>query len=137
MLKALAAREVAIPDHINMYLLDREIAATDMTALQAVMEVDQEKARLEKEGEMLADMEMTPEVESRLSDVYERYITLLYIALLYITLLYITLLCLFGVCTRGWDKRLCLLWSVWCVHKGLRQVAVSAMECLVCAHRCL
>jgi ATPase subunit of ABC transporter with duplicated ATPase domains len=36
------------------------------------MEVDQEKVRLEKEAEALTEMEMTPEVESRLSDVYER-----------------------------------------------------------------
>lgn len=33
---------------------------------QAVMEVDQEKVRLEAESEMLADQEMTPEVEARL-----------------------------------------------------------------------
>lgn len=33
LLKALAAREVPIPEHIDMYLLDREIAASDMTAL--------------------------------------------------------------------------------------------------------
>jgi ATPase subunit of ABC transporter with duplicated ATPase domains len=36
------------------------------------MEVDQEKVRLEKEAEALTEMEMTPEVEARLSDVYER-----------------------------------------------------------------
>lgn len=34
MLKALAAREVPIPDHIDMYLLDREMPASDKTALQ-------------------------------------------------------------------------------------------------------
>eukprot|EP00879_Flechtneria_rotunda_P006615 GHRR01006952.1.p1 GENE.GHRR01006952.1~~GHRR01006952.1.p1 ORF type:complete len:430 (+),score=143.28 GHRR01006952.1:220-1509(+) len=72
MLKALAAREVPIPEHIDMYLLDKEIEASDMTALEAVMEVDQEKLRLEAEAEELADQEMTPEVEARLADVYER-----------------------------------------------------------------
>eukprot|EP00879_Flechtneria_rotunda_P024279 GHRR01025731.1.p1 GENE.GHRR01025731.1~~GHRR01025731.1.p1 ORF type:complete len:300 (+),score=99.52 GHRR01025731.1:220-1119(+) len=66
MLKALAAREVPIPEHIDMYLLDKEIEASDMTALEAVMEVDQEKLRLEAEAEELADQEMTPEVEARL-----------------------------------------------------------------------
>lgn len=34
MLQALAAREVPIPEHIDMYLLDKEIKASDMTALQ-------------------------------------------------------------------------------------------------------
>jgi ATP-binding cassette subfamily F protein 2 len=34
MLKALAAREVPIPEHIDMYLLDREMPASDKTALQ-------------------------------------------------------------------------------------------------------
>lgn len=33
------------------------------------MEVDQEKVRLEKEAEELADQEMTPEVEARLVSV--------------------------------------------------------------------
>jgi ATP-binding cassette, subfamily F, member 2 len=72
MLKAIAARELPIPEHIDMFLVDREIAATDKTALEAVMEVDGEKTRLEAEAEMLAEKEMTPEVELRLSDVYER-----------------------------------------------------------------
>ncbi|WIA13446.1 hypothetical protein OEZ86_006722 [Tetradesmus obliquus] len=72
MLQALAGREVPIPDHIDMYLLDKEMPASDKTALHAVMEVDQEKVRLEAEAEELAEAEMTPEVEARLADVYER-----------------------------------------------------------------
>ncbi|KAG2489307.1 hypothetical protein HYH03_012139 [Edaphochlamys debaryana] len=72
MLKALAARDVPIPKHIDIYLLDREIEASDKTALEAVMEVDEEKARMEAEAEYLAGLEMTDEVENRLSDLYER-----------------------------------------------------------------
>lgn len=34
LLKALAERDVPIPPHIDIYLLDREIAASDMTALE-------------------------------------------------------------------------------------------------------
>ncbi len=45
MLKALAARDVPIPPHIDVYLLDKEIEASDMTALEAVMAVDEEKVR--------------------------------------------------------------------------------------------
>jgi ATP-binding cassette subfamily F protein 2 len=36
------------------------------------MESDAEKIRLEKEAEALAEMDMTDEVEQRLSDLYER-----------------------------------------------------------------
>jgi ATP-binding cassette subfamily F protein 2 len=39
MLKALAAREVPIPDHIDMYLLDREMPASDKTSLQVCVVV--------------------------------------------------------------------------------------------------
>lgn len=72
LLKALAAREVPIPEHIDMYLLDREMAASDMSALQAVMSVDKEKGRLEKEVEYLTGLDMTDEIEQRLTDLYER-----------------------------------------------------------------
>jgi len=72
MLKSIANRELPIPDHMDLYLLDREIAASDMTALEAVLSVDEEKARLERETELLVNMDMTPEVETRLNDLYER-----------------------------------------------------------------
>jgi hypothetical protein len=72
MLKALAARDVPIPDHIDMFLLDREMPASEMSALEAVMTVDQEKTKLEKEAEVLSALDMTEEVEMRLTDVYER-----------------------------------------------------------------
>ncbi|KAK9809880.1 hypothetical protein WJX72_000914 [[Myrmecia] bisecta] len=71
LLKALGNREVPIPDHIDIYFLDREIAATDLTALQAVMSVDEEKARLEKEADSLLHDD-SPEAEVRLEDIYER-----------------------------------------------------------------
>ena len=71
LLKALGAREIPIPEHIDIYFLDREMAASDMTALEAVMEVDSERAALEKEAEWLMDKE-GPEVESRMEDIYER-----------------------------------------------------------------
>ncbi|KAJ3116073.1 hypothetical protein HK100_001167, partial [Physocladia obscura] len=37
-LKCLAAREVPIPDHIDIYLLNEEYPPTEMTALEAVIE---------------------------------------------------------------------------------------------------
>lgn len=54
LLAALAAREVPIPDHIDSFLLRREMPPSDKTALQSVVEVDDERRRLEKEAEELA-----------------------------------------------------------------------------------
>ena len=71
LLKALGAREIPIPEHIDIYFLDREMAASDQTALEAVMSVDNERLKLEKEAELLMDKE-GPEVETRLEDIYER-----------------------------------------------------------------
>ena len=39
LLKALGNREVPIPDHVDTYHLDREMEASDLTALEAVMKV--------------------------------------------------------------------------------------------------
>jgi ATP-binding cassette, subfamily F, member 2 len=71
LLKCLGAREIPIPPHIDIYFLDREMAASDLTALEAVMEVDSERAQLEKEAEWLMDKD-GPEIEARLEDIYER-----------------------------------------------------------------
>ena len=42
-------------DHIDIFYLTREMPASEKTALQCVMEVDQERNRLEKLAEELAD----------------------------------------------------------------------------------
>ena len=42
LLKSLAARDVPIPEHIDIYYLDREVAASDDTALHCVKAVDEE-----------------------------------------------------------------------------------------------
>lgn len=78
LLKALGKREIDIPDHIDTYLLDREIEASDLTALEAVMKVDDEKIRLEKEAEqLLAVSQDDSEAQARLEDVYERSVAML------------------------------------------------------------
>lgn len=71
LLAALAAREVPIPDHIDTFLLRREMPPSDKTALESVMEVDNERHRLEKEAEELAH-NTDPAAHERLLDVYER-----------------------------------------------------------------
>lgn len=54
LLTAIGYREVPIPEHMDIYHLTREIDATDMTALEAVTNVDEERLKLEKEAEKLA-----------------------------------------------------------------------------------
>lgn len=54
LLTAIGRRELPIPDHMDIHHLSREIEASDMSALQAVVSCDEERLKLEKEAEMLA-----------------------------------------------------------------------------------
>lgn len=53
LMAVLGNREVPIPDHIDIFHLTREMPASDKSALQCVMEVDEERIRLEKLAESL------------------------------------------------------------------------------------
>jgi ATP-binding cassette, subfamily F, member 2 len=53
-MQAMFMREMPIPEHIDMFLVSREMAAIDMPALKAVVNVDKEKIMLEKQAEELA-----------------------------------------------------------------------------------
>lgn len=59
-----------IPDHIDIYHLSEEIAASDRTPLQCVMEVESERVRLEAEAAQL--VEEGDSESDRLMDIYER-----------------------------------------------------------------
>lgn len=54
LLTAIGQRELPIPDHMDIYHLTREIEASEMSALQAVINCDEERLKLEKEAELLA-----------------------------------------------------------------------------------
>ncbi|XP_073407804.1 ATP-binding cassette sub-family F member 2 [Dendrobates tinctorius] len=69
LLSAVGNREVPIPEHIDIYHLTREMPPSDKTALQCVMEVDQERTMLEKEAERLAHEDAECE---KLLELYER-----------------------------------------------------------------
>lgn len=71
LMSALGNREVSIPEHVDIFHLQREMAPSEKTALEAVLEVDEEKKRLEHEAEELATHE-SEEAQERLMDVYER-----------------------------------------------------------------
>ncbi|KAI8999926.1 P-loop containing nucleoside triphosphate hydrolase protein [Hyaloraphidium curvatum] len=68
-LRSLAAREAPIPDHIDIYLLKEEYAATEQTALEAVVAIGAEEV---KRLEDLMEQILTEDPESELLDgIYE------------------------------------------------------------------
>merc|ERR1712117_906267 len=71
LMAVLGNREVPIQDHIDIYYLAREIPASEKTALEAVMEADEERIKLEALAEMLA-LETDDASQEYLMQVYER-----------------------------------------------------------------
>lgn len=71
LLATLANREVPIQKHIDIFHLVREMPASDKTALQCVMEVDEERIRLESLAEELVSSE-DDETQEQLMDIYDR-----------------------------------------------------------------
>jgi ATP-binding cassette, subfamily F, member 2 len=80
LLKALGNKLIEYPDHIDVYLVDREIDATEVTALQAVLDSDTAKAALELKCDTLTDLltsgdlddDGTAGVNEVLETLYER-----------------------------------------------------------------
>jgi ATP-binding cassette subfamily F protein 2 len=56
MLMAIGKREIPIPEHFDIFHLHGEIGAMDKTALECVMEVDEERHRLEAEAAELSHL---------------------------------------------------------------------------------
>jgi len=54
LLSSIGLRELPIPEHMDIHHLSREIEASDMSSLQAVISCDEERLLLEKEVEALA-----------------------------------------------------------------------------------
>lgn len=71
LLAVLGNREVPIPEHMDIFYLSREIPASSKTALECVMEVDEERIKLEKLAEELA-MSEDDDAQEQLCDIYER-----------------------------------------------------------------
>ncbi|XP_034255272.1 ATP-binding cassette sub-family F member 2 [Thrips palmi] len=71
LLSVLGNREVPIPEHIDIFHLSREMPASEKTALQCVMEVDEERVRLERQAEQLVANE-DDDSQEQLMDIYER-----------------------------------------------------------------
>ena len=75
-MNVIASRCIPIPEGIDIYHVKEEIEATEMSALEAVMSVDEEKNKLETEAELLNDIiAVDPdnsEAMNRLNTIYER-----------------------------------------------------------------
>ncbi|KAK4473503.1 hypothetical protein MN116_002866 [Schistosoma mekongi] len=71
LLAVIANGELPVPPHIDIFLLQREMTPTSKTALECVMEVDEDRVRLEKEAAQLA-LDDDPETHERLLEVYQR-----------------------------------------------------------------
>lgn len=78
-MRVIAARSFPIPEGIDIFHLHQEIEASEMTAKEAVMSVDKERAMLEAEAEELNELmvaeEGTEEADQamdRLNQIYER-----------------------------------------------------------------
>lgn len=56
MLEAIGSRDIPIPKHIDIFHLKNEMETSDKTALQCVMEVDEERMRLEAEAAELTKL---------------------------------------------------------------------------------
>lgn len=54
LLQAIYAREMPIPDHFDMFMVSREMCASEKSALKAVYDVDSERKRLEALADELA-----------------------------------------------------------------------------------
>ncbi|CAA3005674.1 ABC transporter F family member 1 [Olea europaea subsp. europaea] len=57
LLSSIGCRELPIPEHMDIFHLTREIEASDMSSLEAVISCDEERLKLEKEVEALAGQE--------------------------------------------------------------------------------
>ncbi|CAI4229106.1 unnamed protein product [Auanema sp. JU1783] len=71
LMHAIYNHEICIPENVDMYLVSREMPASEMTALQAVIDVDSERKRLEALAEDLAGND-DDESQDTLMDVYDR-----------------------------------------------------------------
>merc|ERR1719310_736922 len=71
LMAVLGNREVPIQEHIDIHYLAREMPASEKTALECVMEADEERIKLEKLAEELATCE-DDESQEYLMSVYER-----------------------------------------------------------------
>jgi len=80
LMNAIGNRLIPIPDYIDIFHLSSEIEASEMTALEAVVSVDEEREQLEQEANRLSDImaeedpdsDSAEEISAQLVEIYDR-----------------------------------------------------------------
>jgi ATP-binding cassette subfamily F protein 2 len=75
LLKAIGYRMVPLPENMDVFLLDREYEASDISALTAVLDVDAIRLKLEKDAEELMEQlggEDDEEIQAAMESIYSR-----------------------------------------------------------------
>jgi len=78
LLHCLGSGEAAIPSHIDVFHLSSEVEGSEMTAIECVLKVDQERSNLEHQANVLSeqlatlDGEEADSLNMKLCDIYER-----------------------------------------------------------------
>jgi ATP-binding cassette subfamily F protein 2 len=81
LMTAIGNRMIPVADYIDIFHLSHEMEASELTALEAVLSVDEEKKILEREAEKLSDLLMdenvansdaADEINLQISEIYER-----------------------------------------------------------------
>lgn len=70
---AISNRDIPIPSHLDIFHLSREIAPTEKTALQSVIDCDVEVKKLEDEADRLAEADPDDmDSQDRLQEIYDQ-----------------------------------------------------------------
>lgn len=73
LLRVLGCHEIPFPSHVDRYYVSHEVAASDSSALEAVLSVDKEREHLDIELEELAAADQEDElVLHRMDEIYKR-----------------------------------------------------------------
>lgn len=78
LLNCIGSSEIALPDHIDVYHVSAEVKASDISAIDCVLEVESERVKLEEKAQKLSDLlskfegEEADSVNQKLCEIYER-----------------------------------------------------------------
>ena len=73
LMRAIASRELPIPEDLDVVYVEQEVAGDDQTPLQCVLSSDVERIQLiEEEAEITAKLNENPELATRLEEIYNR-----------------------------------------------------------------
>ena len=56
LLNCIASCEIALPDHIDVYHVSSEVAASEISAIDCVLQVESERVKLEEKAQNLSDL---------------------------------------------------------------------------------